>query len=53
MARDGGKISKDLERLNRRIQESKRLLRQAEIKTEDLEAAIHKTIEERKRKPRK
>ncbi len=41
----GRKFEKDLELLNRRIQDAKRTLQETEIKTEDLEALIQAAIQ--------
>lgn len=43
ISKGDSKLSKDLERLNQRIQASKISLHQSEIKVEDLDALIHAT----------
>jgi hypothetical protein len=40
MAKENPKLGKDIERLNQRILESKRILHETEIKAEDLDTAL-------------
>jgi len=50
MPREKGKLEKDLDRIKKRLQASKKTLHDSEIKAEDLDATIQKAIREQEKR---